>query len=378
MTSAVMPAAAPAAPFQPAATRKAPTSKVDNVQYLRALAAVVVVVSHVTINLSKSLGTVLPLPLPGPFGVEIFFVISGFIITHTSMSRFGRPGAALAFANHRFWRVAPLYWVVTTVYLAISFAAPDLIYKGYTSVAHTLASYVFLPWPNANGSMDPIYVAGWSLNYEMFFYTLFTLVLWLPWRMGLAVVVGALGVLAALHTRFPARTALDVWSRPYLWEFLVGVGLALFRRSTGPRAPFAVMGPAVAFLLLTGVFLFHRGWAYPNAEPATIALAGSIVGVAVLCRDAVRRGPALRFVAALGDSSYSLYLFHMFAVRLVIKALEAAHVLRALPWWMDAAAAVGGALVLGWASYRGLELGLIPAVRRAIEGHRPSPTVSPA
>lgn len=364
--------------LQPAVRRTTPSPKVDNVQYLRAAAALIVVASHITINLGKSLGANLPLPMPGPFGVEIFFVISGFIITHTSLDRFGRPGAIPVFANHRFWRVAPLYWIVTSAYLLISFAAPNLLFKGYTSVAHTAASYVFLPWRHANGSMDPIYVAGWSLNFEMFFYVLFSLVLWLPRRIGLAVVAVVLVGLASLHPLAPANTALQFWSRPFILEFLVGVALAVLRLRLGARLPFVAFWPVVFLLLAASVVVFHMGWAYPSAQPLTIVLAGLIVATAVLCHDAARQGPVLRALTAVGDSSYSLYLAHMFAVRIVIKMLEAAHVLHRLPWGVSWALSLLAALALGWASYRGLERGLIPAARRKLEGRRPAPTVSPA
>lgn len=360
-------------PSQSTGRLTAAPSKVDNVQYLRAAAALIVVASHITINLGKSLGVSLPLPMPGPFGVEIFFVISGFIITHTSLNRFGRPGAVLVFANHRFWRVAPLYWIVTSLYLVISFAAPNLLYKGYTSVAHTAASYAFLPWRHANGSMDPIYVAGWSLNFEMFFYVLFSLVLWLPWRIGLAVVAVVLVVLASLHPLAPVNTALEVWSRPFILEFLVGVALAVLRLRLGARLPFVAFWPVVFVLLGVSVAVFHMGWAYPSAQPLTIALAGLIVATAIFCHDALRRGPVLRALTAVGDSSYSLYLVHMFAVRIVIKTLEAAHVLHRLPWGVSWALSLLAALALGWASYKGLERGLIPAVRRKLEGRRPAP-----
>jgi exopolysaccharide production protein ExoZ len=342
-------------------------AKVENVQYLRAVAALIVVYSHVVENLSKATGAHAPLFISGPFGVEIFFVISGFIITHTSLDRFGGVSNALQFANHRFWRITPLYWMISAVYLVVCLAAPTVLFKGFTSATHTVASFFFWPMLNREGVFEPLLAAGWSLNYEMLFYVVFAVAMCFPRKFAVPAIFLMFGALALLRPVFPANSVLDFWSRPFLFEFLTGAGIALLARWTPLRLPFVAFAPIL--LLLLGVASALYGWGAKHFIPtfASVAVASLIVASAVFSHDAARENLVLRFFSAVGNASYSLYLVHMFGVRLCIKALQAAHLLNRIPWPITALICILSALALSWASYKLLERGLIPRVRKQIE-----------
>lgn len=203
-------------------------STVVNVQYLRALAAIIVAFSHSAADVARLHGTQVNFPIPGPFGVEIFFVISGFIICHANLDRAGQGGGqVLRFLNGRFWRIVPFYWLCTTLYLAIALLGVGALNRDSSSIPHVIASYAFFPWPAPDGRIGPVYALGWSLNFEIFFYAFFAAAMFLRPRWALAALTLFFLGLAALHPYFPEPGALAFWSSPYILEFVIGMWLSL-------------------------------------------------------------------------------------------------------------------------------------------------------
>ena len=218
-----------------------------SVQMLRALAAAMVVLHHIQLNLALGFG--LPEALPnlavGSAGVDIFFGISGFVMVISSDRLFARPGAAKTFITRRLIRIVPLYWAVTSIYVVA-------LGGGYT-LAHTLASYLFVPFPGPGGVMQPVHVVGWTLNYEMFFYALFALAIALPRRRAVCVLTVAMIVFVAAGKILPsAIDALAFWSRPIMLNFVLGLalGLAYLEGWRLPRIVAGLMMAAAAFLFL--------------------------------------------------------------------------------------------------------------------------------
>jgi hypothetical protein len=122
----------------------------SSIQVLRGIAAVMVVLFHVC-------GFQI-----GAAGVDIFFVISGFIMFHTNRNVFGLTGAAILFLKRRILRIAPLYW------LCSAFA----FWPG-VELKSLVASVLFVPVRSEDGSIHTVLAPGWSLNFEMFFYIVF-------------------------------------------------------------------------------------------------------------------------------------------------------------------------------------------------------------
>ena len=150
------------------------TTPLISIQVLRAVAALAIVFAHLWPTfVFLGLPTAVANFLLGAAGVDLFFVISGFIMVYTSKPLFSQPGAPLYFFVRRIVRIVPLYWAATTVvlifYLKTSF---DLSERNLTWM-NVIASYLFLPLPHLNGQTEPILGVGWTLNYEMFFYVVF-------------------------------------------------------------------------------------------------------------------------------------------------------------------------------------------------------------
>ncbi|WP_407519276.1 acyltransferase family protein [Methylobacterium oryzisoli] len=301
-------------------------SKLPQIQILRALAALMVAVSHALFEASGlAARTQMPFApaawLPWNAGVDMFFVISGFIIVHAAGPLHGRAGARRSFIAHRIARVVPLYWIVTTAYLGAALAAPGLLGGGHLDPALAVASYLFWPMARPDGSVLPLYSLGWTLNYEMAFYALFALCLPLRRRLAVGAVAGGLVLLAALHAlagRLPVPLAF--WSDPIVLEFAFGAALGL-TRAEGIR-----LQGAVRLVLAAGGFVLLALAGEPAALPRWLAWgvpAAMLVAAAGLGRGGEPDSAPLRAAVLLGDASYALYLVHPFAVRGVRVLAEA-------------------------------------------------------
>src|SRR5260221_5541231 len=140
---------------------------------LRAIAATMVVFVHMDLQLQR-----LHYPTLGTnwmaSGVDIFFVISGFIMW-TSVER--RPEmTASSFFRNRLIRIVPLYWFATTLVLMVALIAPQVLNTTVLRPWHAIASYLFIPARHpTTGLFWPLLIPGWSLNYEMLFYAIFAI-----------------------------------------------------------------------------------------------------------------------------------------------------------------------------------------------------------
>ena len=282
----------------------------SNVQVLRGIAAVMVVVYHIGNEFAdRGFPGTFPDVGVGSAGVDIFFVVSGFIMVHSSAAAFGAPGAAGLFLARRIVRLVPLYWLVTTI-TVVEMVRPSrhtgLPGETWRWIA---ASYGFLFYPRADGGDFPVYAQGWTLNFEMLFYACFAAVL--PFRRGVALwTLGAgLTLLALVGLAVSLPWPVDRWSNSNIVEFVLGLALAAIHSRGYRLSPILGLMLATAgfatFLLTIGSvddWLPYRGFVW--GPPAC-----AVVAAAALCRP--RRGGALRAaLERLGDASYALYLVH--------------------------------------------------------------------
>ena len=111
---------------------------IKNIQALRALAAVMVVFVHLKILLDT-----IGLPLFGGAGVDLFFVISGFVMVHTTQKR---PPSPSEFIRNRIARVVPVYWFMTLGVYGLALSAPRLLGATSGNVAELCKSLLFIPF----------------------------------------------------------------------------------------------------------------------------------------------------------------------------------------------------------------------------------------
>ena len=280
------------------------TPRLNGLQALRGLAALMVLVGHVIAEAEHYFR--LPLPgdaVPWTRGVDIFFVISGFVITLSAERFAGRPGA---FFWRRMMRVAPLYFLFTTLMVLVLMLLPGGAKDTTLDPLQVLSSYTFFPYERLDGRIAPVLSLGWTLNYEVFFYGLFALCLALPRPLvaitALLLGLGTLGLFVAFDS-----PQLTFWTNPLIIEFLFGIALArLWQRGwVWPRLWLGVAIGAMGLGLLIGL--------HDTGLPRVIA-AG--VPAAIIVAAGTLVWPNRAYInLGLGDASYALYLSHRFALR---------------------------------------------------------------
>lgn len=284
-----------------------------SIQLLRALASMMVLLGHMQIK-ERQYGDPGALVWQsfaiGDVGVDIFFVLSGFIIFYVAGASSRGLGSALTFMRHRFLRVFPIYWLLTVVALAVFLARPDLVNKSSQGRGtDVLASFLLYP---THGKL--LIQNGWTLSYEFFFYFSFFFAILLLRPASRAVTVAGAAI---------ASAALGLWLQPQgllasfsthslVLEFGYGVliGSWMAHRSSRSRLEEIV---GFAALLASPALLF---WvtSLPGDLPRGVVhgLPAALLVWAALCLERhLKRFARLKI---LGDSSYSLYLLHVLSM----------------------------------------------------------------
>jgi exopolysaccharide production protein ExoZ len=274
-------------------------------QYLRAVAALIVVYSHACIQVPAYQPYLMKF---GSFGVDIFFVISGFIMMYIAKPD-AKPGA---FFMNRIRRVVPLYWFFTLLMAGLLLTMPSVFAKAEFNLLQTIQSLFFIPhFSSAHpGEIWPIVAPGWSLIYEMYFYALFGLSLYFAPKSRLALIA------LVITTVYFAAKVFDTggpfnefFTDDIVFEFIFGMLLAwLWKKgyTLTPIGGMVLLIAGFALLLLHSQDQFLVALNAPgiitNGIPATMVVAGTLF----------IKVPENRLGILLGDASYALYLCHLF------------------------------------------------------------------
>ena len=283
--------------------RTSGSSQLVSVQYLRAAAAIMVVMVHLAGQLRR-LGYTGPWPEWMTAGVDIFFVISGFVMWLTTRAR---PCGTSTFYWNRLVRIVPLYWVLTSFVVGVMLVAPSVVLSGRFDAHHVIMSYLFLPAVEpVGGLIQPVLEAGWTLNYEMYFYAVFGALIVLPQRLLLLAVAAWLVGSVCVGTLGPADNLLtQFYGSGLILDFGFGVllGAAFVRGWTLPT-PLAWMSIGLGLCKLAMPGLIDGPHWLIIGVPALAIVAGAVA------LERRHRVPKVGPLLLLGDASYSLYLSH--------------------------------------------------------------------
>ena len=336
-------------------------NQIRSLHALRALAALFVVAFHATVLWHDRFDPQVRPWLQGNSGVDLFFVISGFIMVASTRRLREQPNPARRFVELRLIRIVPLYWGVTAAKLLSIATVPALALHTRPTPANVLASLLFLPSRDATGAIRPVVEVGWTLSFEMLFYAAFAIAL--AARVDpVALVTPAMVALAALSPlRPPAAPPVATLADPMVLEFLFGVFLArIVDRRRAPRClalPLALAGLLCLALLPTeGRWMRTIMW----GSAATACLGGFVLLESWLGRWV----PAALVV--IGEASYALYLTHGFVLPLVGAALARTTLGGDTLGLVLIVASLGASLALAIPVYRFVEKPVMERLRRLV------------
>lgn len=335
------------------------SANLKSLQILRAVAATSVVYCH--IDTTPDIGT---------FGVDLFFVLSGFVMAMV-IAGGQRP---YAFAMSRIARIVPMYWLLTTALLLVAWLAPRLLNSTTADLGNYLRSLAFVPYFKENGELHPMLAVGWTLNYEMLFYAcvLAAIVLFRRFYLVATLVLmatlylaGASGAFGSVATAFLGNTLVA--------EFAFGMLVFEARR----RQMLPPLRPATALALALAAFVY-MAWVEQPVVPArflNFGLPAVLMLIALLSLEApcFASNPGwVRVLARIGDASYATYLSHTFIVEGIRKVLHQKLQLLDPYGPVGVIVVIGVALAVGQLLYELLDRPLSAAARRLLIPARPA------
>lgn len=299
-------------------TRRLRRGRLFNLQVLRFLAALLVAAEHISESYGLHGGT-LPLwwvSYVSPVGVDIFFVLSGFIIHQTTLDLSG-PEDALRFLWRRAARIYLPFWAACLLFVIILtlFGVPQWLAHVDWPKALLLLP---LPYPNM------LFAVAWTLSYEVQFYALCAVTVVFSrqrfWIFGIAALgSGALAAYTVVEqTSYP--TLFAAGANAMALEFLFGVSISaiITRRGTANSVRWIVIAVAVIASTAAVWATFRLPLGGPTAflvRTVTFGLGATMLVYGAVGLDAVFKPP--RILIFMGDASYSIYLTHIIAVALI-------------------------------------------------------------
>ena len=357
----------------PSASSVGPKTRIRCIQAFRGVAALLVVLFHLKSMEVKYFHT----NLMGVFqfswvGVDLFFVISGVVISLVTVGKFQNRENAISFLYHRFARIYPTFWAFFAVVLAAYLYNPLWINASSGHQVEILQS--FLLFPSEHSNLIP---QAWTLSFELYFYLVFFFFLWLiPERYLLRALGTWALVIATFDFFFPAAldsTILGIVASPYVFEFLAGSLLfQIYRRFSFDHH--ASRNLILSSLLGYFAVVCWSGYAH-NSESVWLkdsfwlrpVVCGSLCLLFLLGMMQLERLGRLRIhpaLQALGDWSFSIYLSHEISIELVGRA--AARWFPNLPFvmlYVDAVA-IPMVILIGYFSYTWIERPLMAQLCR--------------
>lgn len=328
-------------------------NKLVSLQYVRAFAALLVVLHHVR-NPAPWLWNPLVDTEFGNAGVMVFFVVSGFVM-HVSC----RGGSVGTFLWRRFTRIVPFYWLMTTAAFAF-ISLPVLVHNPANAEwMHYAKSLAFIPHfsPRHPDFIWPVLLPGWTLNFEVFFFALFAvgLAFGRPSSMAVLAIIFLLGAGFLLH---PSSAVGITYTNHLLVLFAFGIGIGwLHERVDFAKlkwlAPIALAGLTLAAFKVTG----------DDHHALFFASSAALVVGALGWEEALRNRP-ISMAELAGDASYSIYLTHPFVYPLVLGGLKHVPLSGPLQFLLVCLVTITVCTVVGIAVHTAVEKRLLGAFRK--------------
>jgi peptidoglycan/LPS O-acetylase OafA/YrhL len=300
---------------------------IRSVQISRAIAAFMVAYLH-----STGRGAVILLPSTGNFGVDIFFIISGFVIAFM-----GSKGNAFFFLK-RLFRIVPLYVIATLLMVLACVVFPEKINHAVANIPAFIKSILFIPY-NIETKFEPsgpILGVGWTLNYEIFFYLIMAISIKTAKTKKHADIICAcvLGILYIILNIIDSDVfILQYYQNSLFPEFICGILLyEIYKRLKGKEGKNLIIENSILNVIVFGTlciasFIYMVGdsiytWHTINNRNIHWGIPSLIMVFSFLnIEEQIKNNKFTRFCILLGDSSYALYLFHSFIIMFLTRII---------------------------------------------------------
>ena len=253
-------------------------------------------------------------PIFGSFGVDIFFVISGFVM---AMIADNQPNIK-TFLVDRISRIVPLYWVFTIILFIFSIFWPELLNSTRPIVSNLIKSLFFIPFLKESGGLQPLLFVGWSLNYEMFFYLVIAISLVLTHSFKQLFINSTILILGSyLYLGFFLDDLVlnKFFGENFVFEFILGMGCyAIYSSKKLKNIPnfYFLLIVFAAFLIMALASIYHL--TYPRIVGYGIPSALLVLSLVCLESAIPKDSFFSNFFLKIGDASYAIYLSHFFII----------------------------------------------------------------
>jgi len=261
-------------------------NKIDIIEFSRFVAAMLVMCVHI------------PVFGFGTFGVDIFFIISGFVMMHSTER------TSSNFFKKRLIRILPNYYIFTLGVFILALKFPHLLNNTTADLNHLLKSLFFIPFNKNETGHFPILFLGWTLNLEMLFYSIFALSLMINKKYRgfiSSYILLTIFLISAYINSFPLKAYNDF----IIFEFILGmiIYLIIFKKNY-----------IESFLMLLAIIigcLFHE--INLNNRLLTYGLPSMIIMFLMILK--FQNLKLSKLILMLGAGSYSLYLTHPYIIQ---------------------------------------------------------------
>ncbi len=289
-------------------------NRIVSLQILRFFAAFGVVVTHYYNELFLRYGYEQNYFSIGASGVDVFFVISGFIISYVA----ARDSSASQYFLKRIFRIAPLYWALTFGMFFIALTLPQLLSGTTANMEHLVKSLLFIPFEKEPGLVQPVLFLGWTLNYEMFFYAIMALSMVISRRHAIPLTAVLIcGFFLGSVILRPDALIWKFYSNPIILEFVYGVVIYL----AWERLPHLFEKIRLIWIPGTVILLSQQFWHPGFGRAVDMGIPAAMIVVGVLGSRS-KDGRLTNFLSTLGDASFSVYLCHPFVLQFFFRIIE--------------------------------------------------------
>ena len=346
-----------------------PHKKLNLLQVYRGIAAVLVVMIHLTKMSAERLNQVIffNLFLVGWSGVDYFFVLSGFIMVYVHRSAIGKKNQLKSFLVKRGVRIYPIYWIITLTVLCFFLVIPGFANNEDLSLGNVIASLLLIPQKD-----QPILEVGWTLIYEINFYLLFSIAIWLKPKHSVPLLSAWL-LVTILHYRKIVKFPQDFFWLETVFgdmnlELVLGCLAAYivikYNNNIG-KYRWTLFGIAnLGYVISLGIFV--ASGKIPFGRIPTFGVLAALLIIAATSIDLKDSPKIPDILIFLGEASYSIFLTHVPVISAITKIVQGANLGKYFDGFFAPALLAVFAVVFGCIFYSLIEKPLTVFLRQNI------------